>query len=518
MLKKVAVVAVCFALVLTTVWVGFSTSPPEVAAKGKQEERHYRAFWVNAFEPGLKTPQEIDQLVADVKAANMNAIVAQISRRHDAYYNSTYLPRTEDPAVPIGFDPLGYLIKKAKKHHIEVHAWVAVGPMWSTVYGGPPQNRNHIWHKHGPDAPDEDTWVTKGYDGSSGAYMQPYMDLGNPDAVEHLVKMVREIVRKYDVNAIHLDYIRYPENPGGKPNGWYGYNPTALQRFQLETGRTDRPEPSDPEWLQWKVRQVDQATQRIYLEIMKLNRKVHVTAAALSWGFADPRTSDWQKMDPVQRAHQDWKKWVQHGYLDYAFVMNYDPEADPRRSERFEQWIEWQKDMPRTRGIVIGPGIYLNSISDSIVQIKKSLAPSPAGNVAEGVSPYVYNVWSNDGKPQGDLIRSLSQPTAYNDGEPPFTKKVKPPVADWKKAKKGHVLGRIVDKRGQVVTSGTVELLKDGKRNHAVTVAIDGNGYFGATDLQPGKYTVRVNGVKLKQKIKVKQKKVAAVTLKIKKK
>ncbi|WP_249870905.1 glycoside hydrolase family 10 protein [Oceanobacillus saliphilus] len=495
--KKLYKLAAVFILVLTSL----QFNPIKAMAEENSEAPFIRAFWVQAFEPGNKTPEQIDQLVQDVKDANMNTIVAQVSRRHDAYYHSDVLPFTQDPAVPQGFDPLGYLLEKAKENGIEVHAWVVVGPMWHTVYGGAPNDPEHIWNTNGPDAPENETWVTQDYNGTV-PYWQPYLDLGHPDARNHVVDMVTDIVKNYDVDGVHLDYIRYPED--GK-----GYNPTSLARFQEETGRTDRPLPNDAEWISWKVEQVDTLIKRIYTELMAVNGEAELSAAVLSWGFANPNSTDWWQMDPVQRAHQNWKKWVQEGYLDYAYVMNYDSDADPRREERYNQWIQWQKDLERNRGIVIGPALYLNTISDSINQIHRALAPSQLGNMVEGVSPYVYNVWSNDGLPQQDLIRSLYEPTEHNDGNPPFTSPVPTPEAEWKNQSVGHLLGKVED--SSISREVTIYRGEEGKLVDSIKT--DANGYFVLTDLQPGNYFVKVEGLEASKKIQISIQQVTEVTV-----
>jgi len=73
-----------------------------------------RAFWVDAFGDGIYTQAQIDQLVTDVKAANMNAIVAQVVRRGDCFCNRSSLPRTAVAGVsPAPFDPLQSLIDAA---------------------------------------------------------------------------------------------------------------------------------------------------------------------------------------------------------------------------------------------------------------------------------------------------------------------------------------------------------------------------------------------------------------------
>src|SRR5262245_10137329 len=90
----------------------------------------WRAFWVGAFAPGIKTPEQVDRLVEDVKAVHCNTIIAQVRKRGDAYFRKTVDPFTEDPAVPAGFDPLAVLLEKAHKSGIQVHAWVNAMTLW----------------------------------------------------------------------------------------------------------------------------------------------------------------------------------------------------------------------------------------------------------------------------------------------------------------------------------------------------------------------------------------------------
>ena len=80
---------------------------PAVAAGGQ-----LRAFWVDAFGDGLYTQAQIDQLVSDVKAANMNTILAQVVRRGDCFCNRSSLPRTAVAGVSTAqFEPLQALIE-----------------------------------------------------------------------------------------------------------------------------------------------------------------------------------------------------------------------------------------------------------------------------------------------------------------------------------------------------------------------------------------------------------------------
>src|SRR5262245_66229477 len=81
----------------------------------------WRAIWVDAFNPGIKTPQQVDQLIKDVKALNCNTIVAQVRKRGDALFRKRIEPFTQDSTIPEGFDPLADVLEKAHKAGIQVH-------------------------------------------------------------------------------------------------------------------------------------------------------------------------------------------------------------------------------------------------------------------------------------------------------------------------------------------------------------------------------------------------------------
>ena len=106
---------------VATLAIGFI---PPVMADQASPRPEIRAFWVDAFHDGAKTPAQVDQLVADALPSNVNTLIVQVRRRGDSYYNMTTEPRAEDPVLQEGFDALQDLIDKAHAHGIEVHAWL----------------------------------------------------------------------------------------------------------------------------------------------------------------------------------------------------------------------------------------------------------------------------------------------------------------------------------------------------------------------------------------------------------
>ncbi|HYS36001.1 MAG TPA: family 10 glycosylhydrolase, partial [Pseudonocardiaceae bacterium] len=217
---------------------------------------------------GMLTQTQIDQLVADVKAANMNAIVAQVVRRGDCFCNRAAVPRTDQPGLaPFPFDPLQTLIDKAHAQGIEVHAWVIATAFWRS--GGTPAtplSPAHAFNQHGPSTTGYANWVMSRDDGLLQSNTDWLVDPGHPDAAQWIVDTATSIVANYAVDGINLDRIRYPDGNSQVGVPTWGYNPVAVARFQQATGRTDRPVASDPQWAQWRRDQITNIVRKVYIE------------------------------------------------------------------------------------------------------------------------------------------------------------------------------------------------------------------------------------------------------------
>ena len=110
--------ALCAVVVAASI-LPLSATPASAAAAPQ-----YRALWVDAFHPGIKSAAQIEKLVADAKRANVNTLIVQVRKRGDAYFNKSIEPRASDIQGPIDFDPLAYLLRLAHSAtpRIEVHA------------------------------------------------------------------------------------------------------------------------------------------------------------------------------------------------------------------------------------------------------------------------------------------------------------------------------------------------------------------------------------------------------------
>jgi uncharacterized lipoprotein YddW (UPF0748 family) len=344
-----------------------------------------RAAWVHLFDDTLKTRAGIRRMVDELAAADASAVIVQVARRHDAYYTSQVLPRTPDPRLESGLDILAELLPLARARGIEVHAWVGVGPTYHDVYRGLTAPAGWMHTTHGIAAPVAERWVSRTADGTWSTYLDP----GVPQVQDHVAAVVGELAANYDLDGIHLDYVRYE-------SASHGFNPLALAAYRAETGATATPAATDAAFATWRREQ----TRRVVLRAREAiaggadGRDIQLTAAVITWG-AGPATPDragFVRSLPFTRTLQDWDGWVRRGEVDAVMPMNYFRAHDAEQARWFEGWLAYERALARDvePRIVPGPGGYLNRPSNVLAQVR-------AGMAIDGAAVYSYQQPTEDG-------------------------------------------------------------------------------------------------------------------------
>ena len=184
-----------------------------------------KALWV--VRDFLTQEHLINEVLNFANKNGFNHIFVQVRGRGDAYYNSEIVPKSH--LVKTDFDPLNYLIKSNNNNNIMIHAWINMYYLWSSVKS--PTQKNHLLLNN-PDWLDrkKDDYYIKdkmylqnknqlNVDGE-GFYLAPT----NPIVNSYLISVVDELSKKYNLDGIHYDYIRYH-------NSLYGYNEVGLDEF-----------------------------------------------------------------------------------------------------------------------------------------------------------------------------------------------------------------------------------------------------------------------------------------------
>ncbi len=168
---------------------------------------------------------------------------------------------------------------------------------------------------------------------------------------------------------------------------------------------------------------------------------------------------------------------MEEGILDLALPMIYRNES--RYPGQFDDWQFWAKDHQYDRGLVVGTGLYLNPLADSMGQWLSARRPSAAGHRGLGISGYSYATPSSLADPRRVFVNA-----AITDV---YTRPALSPALPWKdRPTQGHLAGRLALALPCVPTVDSRRLTLTGPEDRSLST--DGSGWFGAVDLLPGSY------------------------------
>ncbi len=452
------------------------------------QSNEFRAFWADAFGAGFKSATEVTTFINNIRAAKANAIVPEIRKRGDAYYNgSIYEPKATDIS-PSTFDPLQDMITKAHdtsggKQRIEVHGWIVSYKIWGTQNTPPPASSpTHPYNAH-PD------WLTQDRNGATWDGTSYTFDPGHPDVQRYTFNVCMDIISRYDVDGFNFDYIRYTGNT-------WGYHPVTVARYNARYGLTGLPQPTDPLWMQFRRDQVTALVRKVYLNTMAIKPWVKISADTITWGNSGvANDSQWFSSAAAWNdVLQDWRGWMEEGILDLNIPMNYyrhhntTPPTD--HATAYTNWMNFAKNHRFNRHVAIGPGIYLNYTSNAILQMRATRALSPTGNPADGVCGYVYKQPDAQGTSFATFKNYLTNSADPFDPLLPglFANAAAIPPMPWKTAPtKGHLMGTVYGGNGTNALDGATVTVNSSPSR---TQTNDATGFYGFVDLVPGNYTV----------------------------
>lgn len=289
-----------------------------------------QGIWV--VRHSITSPQKVRKLVKFAAENGYTDLFVQVRGRGDAYYNSQIVPRAT--LLPRGdYDPLQDIIPLAHSYGIKIHAWVNMYLSWSARKL--PANPNHIVNRHpewvevnGRGKADLDFVAQNGRNGREGVYLSPL----NDDANAHLLSVINELARNYDLDGIHLDYVRFQDRD-------YGYNRSGRKKFLMQynvdpitlgNGKGSywyRLNPADKEkyWLYWNSFRRNELSDFIG----EINRSIKSIRPTIKFSAAVKPNPDVAR----NRFFQDWPTWLKKGSMDFVIPMNYAvPDKDFKRS------------------------------------------------------------------------------------------------------------------------------------------------------------------------------------------
>lgn len=267
--------------------------------------------------------QELCEILDALKRANFNTVLLQTRLRGDVIYPSAIEPFTESLTGHEGgnpnYDPLKFAIEECHRRGMELHAWIVTIPIGNTrqvkLLG-----KKSITKKQPS--------ICKLYQGTW------YLDPGNPQTDNYLASIVHEIVSRYDIDGIHLDYIRYPERAKDFPD----------QSTYRKYGKKENLE-------QWRRNNITRIVRRIYTETKSLKPWVKVSSSPVG-KYNDTRRYPSRGWNAYEVVYQDARRWLKEGIHDALFPMMY------FQGNHFYPFaLDWQENK-NGRWIVPGLGIY----------------------------------------------------------------------------------------------------------------------------------------------------------------
>ena len=279
-------------------------------------------MWV--VRDALVSEESIAGMVHTVAQCGCDRIFVQVCGRGDAYYQSRLLPRAASLSDrPETFDPLETVIKQAHGCSLQVHAWINALYVWSEA--GLPADTGHVVNLH-PEWIDHTvtdrsllSYERPNPFGAEGLFLSPAL----PAVRDWVADIVQELMA-YDIDGIHLDYIRY----GGAR---LGFHPEARARFResydldpldlygesaVGMSRVEQDSLASL-WMRWRCDQVTETVREIRRRIQAEDPDIRLSAAVKP-----------ARRQAAEDYGQDWKQWIDEGLVDVVALMAYSSKSD----------------------------------------------------------------------------------------------------------------------------------------------------------------------------------------------
>lgn len=308
-------------------------------------KREFRAVWVATVgnidwpsKPGLGAAQQQKEFIDRLNFLHehgFNAVIVQVRPAADAFYPSElepwskYLSGKQGIAPFPMYDPIAFMVEETHKRNMEFHAWF--NPFRALVNSAiNPNPVTHVTRTH-PD------WVIH-YGGKS------YLDPGNPEARNYVNRVILDVVKRYDIDGVHIDDYFYPYKVPGKVFG--------DQRSYTQFGQGKSID-------DWRRDNINKFVEALYKGVKK--EKMYVKVGISPFGIwrnnrQDPTGSATNGTSCYDDLYADVATWVRNKWVDYIAPQLYWEHG--HRLAAYEVLVPWWKNLCKDRALYIGMGVY----------------------------------------------------------------------------------------------------------------------------------------------------------------
>jgi len=288
----------------------------------------HRAFWCHsAF--GVDG-MDWDHAIKVLADNGFTAVLPNMLWGGVAFYKSDVLPRS--PTVGEKGDQIELCLAACRKYGVQCHIWkVNYNMGWATDKAFVTQRKAEGRTQVNYDGSPNDRWLCPSH----------------PENQKLEIESMLEVVRKYEVDGLHFDYIRYPDSEGC-------FCPGCRARFETAAGKAVKNWPADvrnegrlvSKWLDFRRQQITTVVAAVAERARQIRPGVKISAAVFQNWSADRDT-----------VGQDWRLWCQQGYLDFVCPMDYTVSGS-HFQHLIQQQLVWAGKVP------CYPGIGLSTWSD----------------------------------------------------------------------------------------------------------------------------------------------------------
>ena len=337
-----------------------------ICQERKISTKEARGLWVTRWEwaihsdsnQSLVQQEKIIEIFDKAQSAKLNFILFQVRGSGDAFYKSKYEPWSQLLTGRLGrnpkWDPLAFAIEQAHDRGLELHAWINTFPVWKGKTPPPHTNPEHVYHAH-PE------WMICDKNQKRMKLSSHYVNLspGIPEVREYVHNIAIDIIKNYDVDGLHFDYIRYPERANQLG---YSQDPVSLSLFNSIEGN-----PDDLNWAEWQRENINQFVRKFYDDATGLKPWIKISAAVLG-------KYDYSKWNGFHIVYQDGYKWLSERKIDFIVPMIY--WQTDHNTAPFGQIVKnWHNNLLYKRYIF--PGMSINKLGSSawpVDQVEQQVA------------------------------------------------------------------------------------------------------------------------------------------------
>ncbi len=340
----------------------------------------YRALFVNRFEYSYNA-SSINTIFQNAADLGITDVMFQVRGRADAFYDSNFEPRAN--GLSTSFDPLQTAIDAAHSRGIKLHAWLNATPMWNTTAINPPTSPiPHVYHNSSPsfrltdingNVEPQDGW-------SNYSSVNPVL----PEVHTHINNVVNDISTNYDVDGIHLDYIRYiPGNSFSR----LPHDALSHQMFFNATGLDGSNSANTTAYRNYVKGRITDLVASI---------KQTVDTAEVSTGRTMELTASvWRDPDVGENDYmQDYRTWLEQDLLDVAMPMIYLSASND--GLYFNDNLLNTLRVPTGSRVAPTLGVYLHSSTGGGIDLTKSQLDRAYLAGTDGISFYGYTAMFNE--------------------------------------------------------------------------------------------------------------------------